>query len=67
MVKGLDLKILVREGCNEEFVVTADAQEYMASRGKTENPRWCRSCHVKRKKAGRSSDVATVCPEAIPD
>jgi len=39
-------KILVCQDCGEEFVFTADAQEWNAQRGYRDNPQRCKACHI---------------------
>jgi hypothetical protein len=53
MVKGYDTRILTCSKCGEEFVLTVDAQEYMARRGRKGLPRWCRSCFTELKRDAR--------------
>ncbi len=53
MVKGYDTRILICSACGEEFVLTTDAQEYMARRGRHDLPRWCRSCFTELKRTAR--------------
>jgi hypothetical protein len=60
MVKGYDTRILVCSECGEEFVLTIDAQEYMARRGRKGLPRWCRSCFTSLKKTARQRKTELV-------
>ncbi|UCD63330.1 MAG: zinc-ribbon domain containing protein [Candidatus Zixiibacteriota bacterium] len=53
MASGFEPKILICTECNEEFVFTVAAQEYFAERGYTEDPKRCKTCHTKYKKANR--------------
>jgi len=53
MLKGYDTRILICSKCGEEFVLTTDAQEYMARRGRPGLPRWCRTCFTQLKKTAR--------------
>ncbi|RKX28926.1 MAG: cytochrome C551 [Candidatus Zixiibacteriota bacterium] len=55
MSNGFELKILVCCECGEEFVFTAAAQEYFAERGYTEDPKRCKTCHMKHKKSQRNN------------
>jgi len=49
-------KILLCVDCGEEFVFTASAQQYFAERGFREDPRRCKSCYMKLKRARRERD-----------
>jgi len=53
MTDGFEPKFLICTECNEEFVFTVAAQEYFAERGYTEDPKRCKTCHTKYKKALR--------------
>ncbi|UCG62058.1 MAG: zinc-ribbon domain containing protein [Candidatus Zixiibacteriota bacterium] len=53
MTGGFEPKFLICTECNEEFVFTVAAQEYFAERGYTEDPKRCKTCHTKYKKALR--------------
>lgn len=53
MVSGYVSRILVCTECNEEFVFTADAQEYLVNRGFTNDPRKCKACHITSKRGLR--------------
>ncbi|MBN2226603.1 MAG: zinc-ribbon domain-containing protein [candidate division Zixibacteria bacterium] len=50
MVGGFEPKILICEDCGEEFVFTAQAQEYFADKGYTEEPKRCKHCYMKYKR-----------------
>ncbi|HUV30279.1 MAG TPA: zinc-ribbon domain containing protein [Acidobacteriota bacterium] len=54
MQSGFEPRVLICSECKEEFVFTAAAQEYFAERGYTEDPKRCKSCHMKYKKLQRS-------------
>ncbi|UCC45132.1 MAG: zinc-ribbon domain containing protein [Candidatus Zixiibacteriota bacterium] len=54
MEYGYKPRVLICCECNEEFVFTGAAQEYFAERGYTEDPKRCKSCYMKYKKAQRS-------------
>lgn len=56
MQNGFEPKILICVECNEEFVFTAQAQEYFAERGYTEDPKRCKTCHTEYKKMQRERD-----------
>ncbi|MEW6412933.1 MAG: zinc-ribbon domain containing protein [Candidatus Zixiibacteriota bacterium] len=53
MTDGFVPKFLICTECNEEFVFTIAAQEYFAERGYTEDPKRCKACHTRYKKAMR--------------
>lgn len=53
MVTGFEDKILICCECDEEFVFPSAAQEYFAERGYTDDPRRCKTCHTRYKKAQR--------------
>lgn len=53
MTDGFEPKFLICTECNEEFVFTVAAQEYFAERGYAEDPKRCKTCHTKYKKALR--------------
>lgn len=53
MNNGFEPKILICTECNEEFVFTVAAQQYFAERGYTEDPKRCKTCHTRYKKAQR--------------
>ena len=53
MTDGFEPKFLICTECNEEFVFTIAAQEYFAERGYSEDPKRCKACHTKYKKAHR--------------
>ncbi len=55
MASGFDSKILLCDECGQEFVFTAQAQEYFAERGYTEDPKRCKTCHTKYKKNQRNN------------
>ena len=46
-------KILICTVCGEEFVFTADAQQYLAEKGFMNDPKRCKSCHIKSKREHR--------------
>ena len=50
MVAGYVSRILLCNECGEEFVFTADAQQYLADRGFTHDPRKCKACHITSKR-----------------
>ncbi len=54
MPSGYVSRILVCTECGEEFVFTADAQEYLADRGFTNDPRKCKACHISAKRGSRA-------------
>ena len=53
---GFQVKILVCCECGEEFVFTVQAQQYFAERGYTEDPKRCKCCHTRFKKAQREGN-----------
>jgi hypothetical protein len=53
MCSNAECQILICLACGEEFVFTAEAQEFFEQRGIDGAPKWCRSCFVERKRAGR--------------
>lgn len=55
MEHGFDPKILICTECTEEFAFTGAAQQYFAERGYTEEPKRCKTCHMKYKKTQRES------------
>ncbi|MEW6049760.1 MAG: zinc-ribbon domain containing protein [Candidatus Zixiibacteriota bacterium] len=46
-------RVLICSECGEEFAFTAEAQQYFAERGYTEDPKRCRSCHTQHKRMQR--------------
>ena len=52
--KGFESRVLLCCECGEEFVFTLEAQEYFAERGYTEDPRRCKACYTRYKKAQRN-------------
>ncbi len=48
-------KILICTVCGEEFVFTADAQQYLAEKGFINDPKRCKSCHIKSKQLHRQN------------
>jgi N-acetylglutamate synthase-like GNAT family acetyltransferase len=56
MQNGFEPKILICAECKEEFVFTAQAQEYFAERGYTEDPKRCKTCHTEYKKMQRERE-----------
>lgn len=54
MTTKYQTKVLTCVDCKEEFAFTVDAQEYCAERGWKDDPKRCKSCHVKYKKADRN-------------
>jgi len=55
MVGDFELRVLICDECNEEFVFTVAAQQYFAERGYTEDPKRCKSCYTQLKKTQRNS------------
>jgi len=53
MMSGHEPRILICTECNQEFVFTGQAQQYFAERGYTDDPKRCKACHTKYKKAQR--------------
>ena len=49
-------RILICDCCNEEFVFTIEAQEYFAQRGYSDDPRMCKHCYTKGKRAKRAQN-----------
>jgi len=49
-------KILLCVDCGEEFVFTASAQQYFAERGFREDPRRCKHCYMRLKRARREKE-----------
>jgi len=47
---GKEARILVCVECGEEFVFTAQAQEYFREKGYNRPPKRCRTCHLKIKR-----------------
>lgn len=47
-------KFLICMECGEEFVFTAEAQEYFATKGYVEDPKMCKRCYTKKKKKERT-------------
>jgi hypothetical protein len=52
-LEPLQDKVLICVDCNEEFVFTVSAQQYFLEKGFTEEPKRCKSCYTKLKKAKR--------------
>lgn len=46
-------KFLICIDCSEEFVFTADSQEYFAQKRRLDDPKRCKWCHIKMKKASK--------------
>ena len=57
---GFQPRILICCECNEEFVFTAEAQEYFAERGYVEDPKRCKACYTRFKKAQRNGEKQSV-------
>ncbi|MEW5923870.1 MAG: zinc-ribbon domain containing protein [Candidatus Zixiibacteriota bacterium] len=57
MDSGFEPKVLICVECGQEFVFTANAQEYFAEKGYTEDPKRCKHCYMKHKRDKRSSPV----------
>ena len=58
MDSGFEPKILICVECGQEFVFTANAQEYFAEKGYTEDPKRCKHCYMKHKRDKRAGHVA---------
>ena len=56
MDSGFETKILICADCHEEFVFTVAAQEYIAEKGYTEDPKLCKSCYMQRKRDKKVQD-----------
>lgn len=54
-------RILKCKSCGEEFVVTVDAQEYLAKKGKSSNFLFCRTCYVEARKDSRGAGAKENC------
>jgi DNA-directed RNA polymerase subunit RPC12/RpoP len=54
MENGYTTRVLICIECGEEFAFTAAAQEYFAERGYTDDPKRCKSCHMRFKKSQRT-------------
>ena len=54
MDNGFEPKILICTECGQEFVFTAQAQQYFAERGYSEDPKRCKTCHTQFKKHQRN-------------
>ena len=65
MGQGFEPRILVCAECGEEFVFTAEAQQYFAERGYTDDPKRCKSCHTQFKKAQREQQQPNGQPAAF--
>ena len=59
MENGYEARVLICCECGEEFAFTAAAQEYFAERGYTEDPKRCKSCHMKYKKSQRNQEAGS--------
>jgi hypothetical protein len=46
-------RVLICSECQEEFVFTVAAQQYFAERGYTDDPKRCKTCHMRYKKTQR--------------
>jgi len=57
MDSGFEPKILICVECGQEFVFTANAQEYFAEKGYTEDPKRCKHCYMKHKRDKRSNNL----------
>jgi len=65
--QGFKPRILICCECNEEFVFTAEAQEYFAERGYVEDPKRCKACYTRFKKSQRNGDKPGVAEVGQPD
>ncbi len=59
MATEFNYKILVCCECDEEFVFTASAQEYFASKGLKHAPKRCKFCHIASKRPSKASSSNT--------
>jgi len=53
-------RILMCRECNEEFVFTAEAQNYFVARGINDDPLMCKSCYTRIKRERRQGDRDSV-------
>jgi hypothetical protein len=67
MGSNAECQILICPTCGEEFVFTADAQKFFEKRGIDGAPKWCRSCFVEKKRAGRQIQGKKHSPEQSAD
>ena len=58
MTTNYKSRIIICTDCREEFVFTADAQQYLADRGFTNDPRKCKTCHIASKRGNNSDEKA---------
>jgi hypothetical protein len=57
-------KILICKDCEEEFVFTADAQQYFSERHLNHKPKLCKVCYLAaRRQAKEHRTVRRVVPE----
>ena len=62
MANGYEQRILICSECGEEFVFTAQAQEYFTKQGWIGNPRKCKACHAVHRKVRRFNNLDTATP-----
>jgi hypothetical protein len=53
MESRFEPRVLICSECQEEFVFTVAAQQYFAERGYTDDPKRCKTCHMRYKKTQR--------------
>ena len=58
-----EARILTCTDCHEEFVFTAEAQEYFADLGHFDDPKRCKACHFAHKQGIRGR-LSTHIPSA---
>ena len=67
MGNGFNPRVLVCVECEEEFVFTAEAQQYFAERGYNDDPRRCKFCHTQYKRGQRDQTVKVPGSTVYPD
>ena len=54
MTARFKTRILSCSDCGEEFIFTAEAQEYFVERGKKQDPERCKACHHESRRGRRT-------------
>ncbi len=62
---GFQSRVLICTECREEFVFTVAAQQYFAERGYTEDPKRCKSCHMRYKRTQRGQATHEPSPQSV--
>jgi hypothetical protein len=65
MENRFEPRVLICSECEEEFVFTVAAQQYFAERGYSEDPKRCKTCHMRYKKMQRDQHTPEVVHQDI--